>query len=483
MIRTDEYASYDALGLKALLDAGEVSAIELHQVAQHAIESLNPTLNFLISDSTEDADRALSNLNMQAPFAGIPFLMKEGVGMTGQPAYLGCRLGKGLYCKADSEFVRRLKNTGIITLGSTNTPEFGSSPTTESLAHGPARNPWNIEHSTGGSSGGGSAAVAAGIVPIAQTSDGGGSIRTPAHCCGVFGFMPSRGRNPIGPNTFGGTFGIARNHVTSRTVRDSAAMLDQLHGSEPGALHRIELPSRPFLKEVGANPGHLRIAFSTTAPSGQPVDSECVAGVMKATKLCHDLGHRVEEAEPDYDWDLFFRAATDHWSLLILAGIDRLEADTGKQAGPDTLEWSSLAIRDQARSLSPERINTSFMNLYRIGRDIECFFDHWDVLITPVCTTPAPRLGTLNGNQENLTAEQWFGRCTSQFAPFPPVFNCSGQPSMSVPLHHSAEGLPVGVMCTARVGDEATLFRLAAQFEQACPWINRHPPVGLFNNG
>jgi len=234
---------------------------------------------------------------------------------------------------------------------------------------------------------------------------------------------------------------------------------------------------------VGADPGRLRIAFSTTAPSGQPVHPECVSGVMNAIKLCHDLGHQIEEGEPSYDWDLFFRAAVDHWALLILAGIDRLEMDTGEKAGPDTMEWSTLAIRDLARSLSPERINTSFSNLHRIGRDIECFFDHCDVLITPVCTTPAPPLGTLNGNEKGITADQWNDRGVSKFAPFPPVFNCGGQPSMSVPLHHSAEGLPVGVMCTARVGDEATLFRLAAQFEQACPWIDRHPPVGLFTHG
>ena len=389
-------------------------------------------------------------------------------------------MGADLRCKKDVEIVRRLKKTGVVILGSTNAPELGSSATTESILHGPARNPWNINHSTGGSSGGSSAAVAAGVVPMAQTSDGGGSIRSPAHCCGVFGLMPSRGRNPIGPNTFGGPFGIARNHVTSRSVRDSAAMLDQLHGTEPGALHRIELPQRPFLDEVGAAPGRLRIAFSTTSPSGQPVQPDCIAGVTKAVQLCESLGHHVEEKELDYEWESFLRAFTDHWSLLVLSGIDKLEVLTGECAGPDTLETSSLAMRNHARSLTPERINASLTHLYSTGRKIELFFENWDVFISPVCLTPAPPLGMINSNAQNLTAESWFDQCLSQYAPFPPVFNSSGQPSMSVPLHQSADGLPVGVQCTARVGDEATLFRLAAQFEQACPWASRRPSIGLF---
>ena len=478
-MKPDEYAAYDALGLKALLDKGEVSARELHDIAINAIDSLNPKLNFLIASSPDEAQRALAEMDLTQAFAGIPFLMKEGVGMAGQPAVMGARMGKDYLCQQDSELVRRLKRTGIVTLGSTNTPEFGSSPTTESVFHGPARNPWHLDHSTGGSSGGASAAVAAGIVPMAQSSDGGGSIRTPAHCCGVFGLLPTRGRTPNGPNSYGASFGIARSHVTTRSVRDSAAMLDQLQGSEPGALFRVAPPQRLFFDEVGMDPGRLRVAFSTINPSGEAVHPDCIAAVEKAVKLCEDLGHDVAEAAPAYGWDKFSKAFSDNWNFILVNSVEKLEQATGRQAGPDTLEKSTLIGLALGQLLTPQQIHGLLMDLYYISRDTERFFEDRDILITPTCATPAPLLGEIDSNAEGLTGEDFYHRAVAQFAPFTAIFNASGQPAMSVPLHQSTEGLPVGIQCAARFGDEATLIRLAAQFEQACPWVNRRPPIGL----
>lgn len=481
-MRLDEYMEYDALGLKELLDRGEVSGTELHDIASGAIEALNPTLNFMVSFSPEEAERALTHLDPKAPFAGIPFLIKGGAGMAGQPASPGCRLGEGLLCEQDSELVRRLKRTGIVTLGSTSTPEICNSFTTEPVFSGPTRNPWNVEHSVGGSSGGSSAAVAAGVVPMAQSGDGAGSIRVPAHCCGVFGLAPSRGRNPVGPDWHGGLFGILRQHVTSRSVRDSAAMLDQLFGDESGALHRVAPPNRPFLDEVNADPGSLRIAFSTQGPSGQSVHQDCKAAVTQAALLCNEMGHRVEEAAPAYDGEHFLKAFYDYWAYEYSAGMRALEKASGKAINPDTLESNNLLMWDHYKSLTVERISELMMEIYTFNRNIDQFFDHWDILITPVCLTPAPPLGKIGGKPDKISGEYSFDRMLLEFAPFTAMANVGGQPSMSVPLYQSSEGLPVGVLCTARVGDEATLIRLAAQFEQACPWINRRPPVNVYPN-
>ncbi|PHZ85482.1 amidase [Paremcibacter congregatus] len=476
-MKPEEYAAYDALDLKMLLDNGEISALELHEVAMAAIEALNPKLNFLTSFSPEEAERALAQINAQAAFAGIPFLVKGGVGMSGQPAVPSCRLGDGLICQEDSELVRRLKRTGVVTLGSTNIPELCNSFTTESISSGPCRNPWNIEHSSGGSSGGSSAAVAAGIVPMAQSGDGAGSIRVPAHFCGVFGLAASRGRNPIGPYGHPDIFGLLRKHVTTRSVRDSAAMLDQLHGPEIGAFHQSRPPQRPFLEEVSADPGNLRIAFSTASPSGHPLHPECATAVSNAAHLCEALGHNVEETAFVYDWDIFLKGFYDYWAFGLGGGVKGLEQVSGKKAGPDNLERSAFLMFEHFKGLTSERINQVIAELYAINERVGRFFEQWDVLITPVALTPTPKLGLFNDTAEGFYSIE---QMLSEQAPFTAIFNVSGQPSMSVPLYQSAEGLPIGVLCTAPIGNEAALIRLAAQFEQACPWIQRRPPVSLY---
>lgn len=476
-MKLSEYQRYDALGLKGLLERREITARELCEAAMRAIEALDPSLNFLSAKAFDAVDGRLAELDLTAPFAGIPFLIKDGAGMKGLPMDYGSRLAQGLECEEDSELVRRLKGTGVVILGSTNIPEWANATTTESVLHGPVRNPWNLERSSGGSSGGASCAVAAGVVPVAQSSDGAGSIRIPAHCCGVFGLVPSRGRNPTGPASYGGTFGTFRQHVTTRSVRDSAAMLDHLHGPESGAVFRIAPPRRPFLEEVGADPGRLKIAFSTASPNGERVHAECVKAVEHAVQLCRELGHEVEEAAPAYDWSSFIEAFGDNWSLDYSYSIEQVRRKTGRPVGPQTLERSTLLTLQHSQSLNAERISAALAHLFAVSRQVESFFSRWDVWMSPVALTPAPMLGVIDSNSPDLSDYRaWIERMISAFACFSPLFNISGQPVVSVPLHHSNDGLPVGVQCAARVGEEATLIRLAAQFEQARPWAGRTPP-------
>lgn len=458
-----------------LLRRREVSALELRTVVLSAIEALNPQLNFL--SSRTDISDTQTRFHSEADFTGLPMLVKEGVGLRGQPAIMGSRLGAELRSPHDGELVRRLRRAGVTFLGSTTAPEFGNSPTTESVLHGPTRNPWNTAHSTGGSSGGASAAVAAGVVPVAQSSDGGGSIRTPAHCCGVVGLKPSRGRTPNGPDGYGGLFGLGVAHVTTRSVRDTAAFLDVLQGDDAGALYRIGAPSRPFLAEVGANPGRLRIAYSTVSPSGHATHPDCAQATLDTAKRCNELGHAVEEAAPSYDWEAFRHAFCDLWATHLPYAVSLLEAATGKAATPETLETANWVTLQHGRGLSMESLARSAACLHQLARAVEHFFRTYDVFISPVDLTPAPLLGAVDANGAHRTVYDWFDAAISRFAAFVPVFNVTGQPALSLPLSMSAEGLPVGVHFAARVGDEATLLRLGAQLELACPWGGRRPPV------
>jgi len=480
----DEYARYDALGLMELISKGEVSAGELHDLAQAGIDQLNPELNFLVSRTApEEITAAVSHADagpdVSQPFGGLPFLMKAGHGTKGQPLAMGSRLGEGMVHEKDDETTTRIKKTGVVILGSTNAPEFGNSSTTESVLYGPVHNPWKLGHMCGGSSGGSSAAIAAGVLPVAQTSDGGGSIRTPAHCCGIFGLKPTRARTPVGPG-YGGTYSLGVASVSSRTVRDTAAFLDELQGEELGALYRVAPPKRSYLQEVGAAPGRLRIAFSTKSPSHSATSLECAAAVETAAKLCADLGHDVEEAAPKYDWDEFMEPFLDLWASGVPFNIAMLEKASGKKAGPDTLETSTLACLEHGRSLTTEHLMASIAKVHNVVRQVESFFGDWDVFISPVNLTPAPKHGVVDANAPNITAQDWLDMAISRHAPFLPVFNATGQPAMSVPLCHSPQGLPIGVQCVARHGDEATLFRLAAQMETAMPWIQRRPPHSLY---
>jgi amidase len=474
MMNLEEYSAYDGLGLAGLVHNGEVTAYELAELAEEAVKQLNPKLNFLVSETPEHKTDALRNMDKNAPFAGLPFFMKEGHGVKGQSATMACRLGQGFISKADSEIVRRYRRAGVVILGCTNVPELGSAPTTESVMHGPTRNPWNLEHSAGGSSGGAAAAVAAGVVPVAHASDGGGSIRTPAHCCGVVGLKPTRGRTPVGPFTDGWPFGYFHQHVVSRTVRDTAAMLDATHGFEEGALFHAPSQDASFLVAAQTDPGRLRIAISSRSPSGSPVHPECIAAVEETAKLCEELGHEVTEAVPDFSWEECNAAFGESWYVPFPFWIKSIEDMTGRKAGPDTLELYSLAFLEQGLRLTPYEIANTAAVLNRVRHQVAPFFQKYDVFLTPVATRPAVKLGELAADGDKLSGAQWGDRYLD-YVPFPMLYNVTGQPAISLPIHESVEGLPIGLQFAARLGDDAKLLSLAGQLERARPWIARRP--------
>lgn len=480
-MKLDEYARYDGLGLKELVDKKEISPEELYTTAQSGIAKLNPTLNFFIEKFPSTKESRENDFNPKAPFSGVPFLLKEEA-VAGTSSQAGSRLAKGMIHAEDGEFYRRLKKTGVVPLGRTNIPELMGSLTTESVLYGPAKNPWNIEHLAGGSSGGSSAAVAAGIVPMAQSSDGAGSIRVPAHCCGVFGFVPSRGRNPCGPEHYGTSFGLHRNHVTTRTVRDSAAMLDQVHGNEPGALFRLSPPKHSYLETIKSNPKPLKIAFSTEnpLPTGNKTAADCVAAVLKAAKICQEQGHEVVEKDLDYDTRAYGRAFLDNWCFIYGDVVNNIHKKTGRPINSDNLEINNLLAYEHSKTLTPRSLHTAFDTFYHTSCKVETFFDAFDAYLSPVCLTPAPVLGALDFNDDELSLQSWFQRIGNTFSPFSMIYNATGNPAMSVPLHQSESGLPIGIQCAGRIGQEATLLQLARQFEEACPWIDRKPFVSLY---
>ena len=475
MAKLDDLAFLDATAQAELVRRKEVKPVELVDAAIERIKRLNPTLNAVVTPMYEQARTAASGELPQGPFTGVPFLLKDllasyaGVRMTSGSAFL-----HDFVPDHDSELVTRLKRAGLIIIGKTNAPEFGLMPTTEPRLFGPSHNPWDVSRTTGGSSGGSAAAVAAGLVPMAHGNDGGGSIRIPASCCGLFGLKPTRARNPLGPD-YGDIFsGLVVEHALTRSVRDSAALLDATSGPDVGDPYWAPPPVRPFLQEVGADPGRLRIAFTTTAVTGVPVHSDCVSAVRDAAQLCTDLGHEVVEAAPEVPGDLVTQMFVTLWSAGCAWTIDGMAFLTGRAATPDQFEPLTWALCEMGRQQSASAYLLAVAVLQRVSRDIGHFFVNYDVWLTPTLAEPPVPLGTFDSPPENPL--QGLARA-AEFIPFTPICNVTGQPAMSLPLFWNADGLPVGTHFIGRFGDEATLFRLAAQLEAARPWASRHPPV------
>ena len=438
-----------------------------------AIELLNPTLNFMSGPAAKGA-------HGPGPFAGLPFLFKESHGCTGQPLMQGSRLTAGLASPSDSEFVRRLKRAGVAPLGATTAPEFGIYCTTESALHGPTRNPWNLNHSAGGSSGGSSAAVAAGVVPVASSSDGGGSIRGPAHCTGTFGLKPSRGRTPNGGKGDGGLFPFGHFHVTTRSVRDSAAFLDLLEGPILGSRYSVPRPSRPFLDEVGAPPGKLRIGILRESPLASLVHPDCQAGLDSAARLCVELGHAVEEASPKLSWPALLDQFLPAWVAILPQGIASIEALTGRKAGPDTLEPMTLRALEYAKALTATDLFKADAVFQLARQALDQYFLEFDAWLMPTGVTPAPMLGAFDPSATDEDVLTYGMRTLAEYSVFTPLLNITGHPVASVPLFQGESGLPVGVQIVTRMGDEATLLRLASQWESAQPWALRTPSHSIF---
>jgi amidase len=469
----DELAFLDATAQAELIRRKQLKPIELVDAAIARIERLNPTLNAVIIPMFELARSAANDPLPDGPFRGVPFLLKDLLA-----SYAGVRMASGsLFLKEfvpehDSELVVRLRRAGLVIVGKTNTPEFGILPTTEPRVFGPTRNPWSPGRITGGSSGGSAAAVAAGMVPMAHANDGGGSIRIPASCCGLFGMKPTRGRNPLGPD-FGDIMnGLVAEHAVTRSVRDSAGLLDATAGPDIGDPYYAPPPVRPFFQEVGADPGKLRIAFTTTAPSGVPIHADCVRAVHEAAKLCAELGHAVNEAAPTVDAERLVNSFMAVWSVGCAEIIEGAAFLTGRQPTSDQFEELTWVLAQQGRAISGPAYLLAVTALQSIARQVARFFVNYDIWLTPTLAEPPLPLGSFDARPGNPL----YGlQRALAFVPFTPLCNVTGQPAMSVPLFWNAEGLPVGTHFIGRFGDEAALFRLAAQLEAVRPWAARRP--------
>ena len=472
-MNSDDFAALDAIALAELVRRHEVHPVELLEAAISRIEHLNPRLNAVVTRLYDQAREAVAREIPDGPFSGVPFLLKDlGASYAGAPMTSGSRLFRDYVPKHDSELVRRLKNAGLIIAGKTNTAELGILPTTESVLFGPARNPWEISKMTGGSSGGSAAAVAAGFVPMAQGGDGGGSIRIPASCCGVFGLKPTRARTPLGPDVGDIMNGLVVAHALTRSVRDSAALLDATAGPDLGDPYYAPPQSRPFLQEVGTEPGPLRIGFTTKTFEGDEVHNDCMDAVHEAAKLCSSLGHRVEEVSPVVDGEKLKNAFTVLWAAGCAGFLDAYSQRTSRPVDLEQVEPLTRALYEMGRSFSASDYLVAVRWLQGFSRQIAHFFQDVDVWLTPTIAEPPATLGTF----DSLPNDPLAGFYRSfEFVPFTPVCNVTGQPAMSVPLHWNAEGLPIGLHFIGRYGDEATLFRLAAQLETARPWAERKP--------
>ena len=475
MARSDDLAFLDATAQAELVLKKEVTPAELVEATIERIDRLNPELNAVVTPMYDLAREAAKADLGDGPFAGVPFLLKDlGATYGGVRQTLGSKFGEDNISARDSELVIRQKRAGLICVGKTNTPEFGLLPTTEPSPFGPTRNPWNTERSTGGSSGGSAAAVAAGIVPMAHANDGGGSIRIPASCCGLFGLKPTRARNPLGPDVGDMLSGYICEHAVTRSVRDSAALLDATSGPDIGDPYWAPPPERPFIEEVGADPGKLKIAFSADTATGAKVHADCELAVREAAELCAELGHEVVEASPPINGDLIVELFIPVWSAGCAWSIEAMATMTGKTPSQDQFEPLTWALYETGRQQTAPQFLLAITMFQMISRGIAGFFEDYDALITPTLAEPPLPLGSFDTPPDDPM--QAMARA-SEYVPFTPICNFTGQPAMSMPLMWNADGLPVGTHFVGRFGDEATLFRLAAQLEQARPWSGKRPPV------
>jgi amidase len=471
-----EYDRYDALGLAQLVRDKTISAAELLETAIAKVEAANPRINAIVHKLYDQARADVAAGLPQGPFTGVPFMLKDlGAMQKGVPTSFGSRLFDGFIAEVDATITERYRAAGLVVLARTATPEFGLNASTEPVLHGPTRNPWDPTRSAGGSSGGSAAAVASRMLPAAHATDGGGSIRIPASCCGLFGLKPTRARNPSGPLVGEGWSGMSVAHAVTISVRDSAALLDATQGAAPGDPYPAPPVARPFLDEVGADPGKLRIALVTTPPDGTPVHADCVAAAESAARLCADLGHEIEPATLPAVPPIFNGATGVIICANLRNALEQRGRALGRAPGPKDVERVTWQMAEMGRQYTASEYAAAVQTIHGIGRTMASFFARYDVLITPTLARPPVALGHLDMMLEDLDV---FTERLAGFMPFTPLFNITGQPAASLPLHWNAQGLPIGVQFAGRYGDEATLFRLASQLEAASPWRDRRPPAG-----
>jgi amidase len=469
-----EYENYDGLGLAGLVKKREVSATELLDAAIERIERHNGKLNAVVYKAYDEArETALAPLP-DGPFRGVPFLIKDlGLRVKGWPRTSGSRFATVDADGEDSTLVTRYRAAGVVLAGKTNTPEFGIPGVTTSARLGPCRNPWNTDHISGGSSGGAASAVAAGMIPLAHASDGLGSIRIPAACCGLVGMKTTRDRNPNGVHDTDRAMGFSVDHVVSRTVRDSAAMLDATGYPEPASPFAYPAKDRLYSDEITRSPGKLRIAWSSETPTGVPVEPEIQRAIERTAETLAALGHNVREEGLGIDYRMLYRAQGMVSASNFAAGIKRWIEIKGREPGDD-IEGLARRLYERGLAMTGQDAMWGWQQLRLMNRAILQRFENWDVYLTPVLGTNVPRVDHLDTLMDDL--KEFDARQARAFG-FTPPFNMTGQPSLSLPLWQSETRLPIAMMFTAKYADEATLFRLAGQLEKELPWAGRKPPV------
>lgn len=468
MSKFSEYRNYDAVGLAALIKKGDVSREEVLQAAIDRLEEINTRLNAVNYKAYDRARTALSSA--RGPFAGVPFLLKDTNDWVGAPTGWGSKVYQDMLAKQTDTLSSRIEGAGFVVFGKTNVPEFALVGTTEPSVTGPTRNPYDPSLSAGGSSGGSAVAVATGVVPAAQASDGGGSIRCPASACGLFGLKPTRARNPSGPIVGEGWQSLLQQHVVTRTVRDSAAILDVTHGPEIGDPYGVAAPERPFAEEVGRDPGKLKIALMTGYASGPSTEPICAKVAEDAAKLCESLGHKVEVAALPITVERMFQLLGTICTVWVRSMMQHRSAKIGREITEDDVEPMTWEMYQLALGISGTQYYDVIEELHYTGRKVGAFFQKYDVLLTPgLAKLPVP-LGNIDTRKSLAEA----GGALAAFCPFTTTFNVTGQPAAAVPFAWTPQGLPAGIQIVSRFGDEATIFRLASQIEESVPWISQY---------
>lgn len=478
-----DYEQYDALGLAELVRRNEVSPSELLDAAIDRVEARNGAVNAVVRPLYDYGRKAIQDGLPDGPFRGVPYLLKDlGGWLAGEKVTRGSRFFTDAPAvEFDSEHVRRLKRAGLVIFGRTNSCELGLSLTCEPVLYGATKSPWDTTRISGGSSGGAAAAVGSRMLPMAHASDGFGSIRAPAACCGIVGLKPTRSRNTMAPYAGEGLGGIATEHAVTLSVRDSAALLDATCGPGPGDPYVAPKPEQGFLDEVIAAPGKLRIAFTSVTPNGAPVDAHCLRALGDAARLCADLGHDVEEINPKFD------GADVVPTFLTLASANTVvnlssHPTKGRSPRPGEVETVTYATGQLGEKVTAADYVRATQTAHRLGRQMAAFHETYDVLLTPALATLPPKLGWIDMMMEDVH-EYW--RRVFHFSPFTVWFNLTGQPAIVLPLGQcspepgNSATFPVSVQLVARYGGEATLFRLAGQLEKARPWFNRRPSVAV----
>lgn len=470
-----DYEQYDALGLAELVKRGETSAETLLEAAISRTEARDAAVGAVVIRMFEEARKTVAAGVPNGPFEGVPFLLKDlhlvwpGVLLTN-----GSRLFADFVPELESELVARYRKAGLVVFGKTHSPEYGLTTSSESRLFGQTRNPWNPDHTAGGSSGGASAAVAAGILPLANASDGGGSIRIPASCCGLFGMKPTRGRTPLGPSSGEGWAGMSAVHAVSRSVRDSAALLDATAGPDLGAPYAAQPPTRPFLDEVSRAPGRLQIAIQTQAWNGIEPHADCLTALGDAVALCRDLGHEVEEAPFSVDPAILTPATITILSANTRAMMEQRAKVLGRPLREDDVESGTWALASLSQKHSATDYVTAVQTIHATGRALARHLESYDAVLSPTMATPPHPLGLLSLSNPDRAAQ---GVAVLQTVGYTQLANITGHPAMSVPLFWNDAGLPIGVQFMGRMNEEGLLFQLAGQIEAARPWFERRPPT------